>query len=393
MFSNSCVFQILSFSIILCSFFSCQKEEIVNNDVPFHYIEDCNVPLHYGELSLMPETLTKVPYEGNEKLVFSNKETGEEMVFLPKQSGFPTETYQERGASIPCGEETLAMTYDSGNLSLIYSSNQKYGIYIKLSVEAMNRGVDREKPLFYDLLQVQFYNPFFDDNGIFAGTDDCFTNIIGSMRTINESTTFIYDNTGHLSFPQIEHDYTLDGKTYEMVYIANGEKIEKTVYSPTHGLLEFTDLDGQTWSFDRNIYYDDVFAADISLPNADEDIIKLSEIDADLILLDFWASWCAACRVETTNTLVPLYEQYQTKGLEIYSVSIDTDKEEWLKAIEEDEMSWLNVCDFQAYDSPVFEDYQVLGIPTTYLIDEEGKIIAKDLKGEDLVEFVEDYLD
>lgn len=129
------------------------------------------------------------------------------------------------------------------------------------------------------------------------------------------------------------------------------------------------------------------------MPDKSGQLLHLSDIEGELILIDFWASWCGPCRVETEETLKPLYQDYADKGLEILSVSIDTDKAAWQAAIEADGMDWYHASDLQGYSSAVFTDYQIFGIPTIYVLDEEHNILSKNKRGEVLMSFVEQYLD
>ena len=101
------------------------------------------------------------------------------------------------------------------------------------------------------------------------------------------------------------------------------------------------------------------------------------------ILLEFWASWCAPCR-EESPTLVRLYNQYKDKGFEILSVSIDKNTTLWKNAIRQDGYTWENVCDLNGYGGPTAALYTVTAIPNSFLLDKNGKIIAKDLRGKNL---------
>lgn len=101
----------------------------------------------------------------------------------------------------------------------------------------------------------------------------------------------------------------------------------------------------------------------------------IAERGAKLTLIDFWASWCAPCR--TINTaLYPLYFQYKDQGLQIYSFSIDANKEKWIQAIEEDNIPWENFSDLKAMSSPVRKDFSIVVLPTNVLVDESGTIVA-----------------
>ncbi len=114
--------------------------------------------------------------------------------------------------------------------------------------------------------------------------------------------------------------------------------------------------------------------------------LSLTSIKKRLTIIDFWASWCGPCRAENPN-LISLYSKWRDKGLEIISVSIDKveDKDKWLKAIIDDKLTWLQVLDEKG---TVNKDYGVTAIPRTFLIDESGKIVAKDLRGQELNDLV-----
>jgi len=97
-------------------------------------------------------------------------------------------------------------------------------------------------------------------------------------------------------------------------------------------------------------------------------------------LVEFWASWCAPCR-EESPTLVRLYNQYKDKGFTILSVSIDKNTTAWKNAIRQDGYTWGNVCDLDGYGGPTAALYTVTAIPNNFLLDKNGRIIAKNLRG------------
>ena len=125
-------------------------------------------------------------------------------------------------------------------------------------------------------------------------------------------------------------------------------------------------------------------APNIVLQNPKGDTIQLKNLLGKYVLLDFWASWCQPCRMENPN-VVRIYEKYHFQGLEIFSVSLDDKKERWINAIKQDDLSWENHgCDFAGWQSVVATTYKVSSIPATFLLDKKGKIIAKNLRGEEL---------
>ncbi len=124
-------------------------------------------------------------------------------------------------------------------------------------------------------------------------------------------------------------------------------------------------------------------APDFELPDPSGKMVKLSDLRGKYVLIDFWAAWCKPCRQENPN-VVRLYNQYKDKGFEVFGVSLDRTKEDWVKAIADDQLTWTHVSDLKYFNSAAAELYKIEAIPATYMIDPDGKIIARDLRGPSL---------
>ncbi|AQG81347.1 TlpA disulfide reductase family protein [Spirosoma montaniterrae] len=126
-------------------------------------------------------------------------------------------------------------------------------------------------------------------------------------------------------------------------------------------------------------------APEIALTDTSGAVVPLSSLRGKYVLIDFWASWCGPCRNENPN-VVRMYNKFKDKGFSIYSVSLDRpgDREKWVRAIRNDNLTWTHVSDLKFWQSQAAQEYGVQAIPATFLLDKEGKIIAKNLRGEAL---------
>jgi peroxiredoxin len=126
-------------------------------------------------------------------------------------------------------------------------------------------------------------------------------------------------------------------------------------------------------------------APDFSAPNPEGKQVTLSDIKGKVTIVDFWASWCKPCRIENPN-LVKLYDKYHSKGLEIISVSLERGNQKafWIEAIKKDQLNWYNVSNLKFWQDPIAQAYSVNSIPATFILDENGVLIAERLRGAEL---------
>ena len=138
-------------------------------------------------------------------------------------------------------------------------------------------------------------------------------------------------------------------------------------------------------------------APSFTAPSPDGKQLALNDVKGKLTLIDFWASWCKPCRRENPN-VVKVYNKYHSKGLEIISVSLDGSRNQkdpkaaWMKAIEDDKLTWSHVSNLNYFNDPVAKAYNIRSIPATFLLDKDGRIVAKNLRGDALEKKIAEYL-
>jgi peroxiredoxin len=167
---------------------------------------------------------------------------------------------------------------------------------------------------------------------------------------------------------------TIDKDKYMKTYVAVAEKSKKAW--PTSSLAK---------SFAESVEKMKATAIgqpapEIALPNPEGEVVKLSSLKGKYVLVDFWAKWCGPCRQENPN-VVRVYQKYKDKGFTVYGVSLDRRKEDWLQAIQQDGLTWTHVSDLKFWQSEAAKTYNINAIPFSLLLDPNGVIIDKNLRG------------
>jgi peroxiredoxin len=131
-------------------------------------------------------------------------------------------------------------------------------------------------------------------------------------------------------------------------------------------------------------------APEINLPDINGKLFSLKSLRGKYVLIDFWASWCRPCRLENPN-VVKAFNKFSSKNFTILGVSLDREKADWIKAINDDGLYWHQVSDLKFWDAEVVSTYKFEGIPFNVLVDPQGVIVAKDLRGEELIKTLEKF--
>ena len=184
------------------------------------------------------------------------------------------------------------------------------------------------------------------------------------------STFVIVSGMGQMEYEQLKERYNLLGEKAKAS--AQGKAIAAQIAK-----LESTAI-GQ-------------IAPNFTITTPEGESISLYDIKGKVKLIDFWSSWCGPCRGENPH-VVEIYKEYHPKGLEIFGVSLDNNKEAWVKAIADDGLVWKHGSDLKGWQSAPAQLYSVSGIPHTVLLDENNKIIAKNLRGDELKQKIAELL-
>jgi len=221
---------------------------------------------------------------------------------------------------------------------------------------------------------------------IYMSSDRNDTAKINALRKEHQK---IQDETENMEIRFIKEHPDFEISAFQLTYLMKNiskdttqklyDALDENVKTTNHGktVKKFLELSREFKIGDQ--------IADIQLPNVENNYISLSDLKGKYVLVDFWGSGCGPCRMENPN-LLRAYRKYKEKGFEIFGVSMDTNQETWEKTLQSDSMIWINVCDLNGFNSDVALTYNLRYIPRNFLIDQEGIIIAEDLRGNQLEE-------
>lgn len=149
---------------------------------------------------------------------------------------------------------------------------------------------------------------------------------------------------------------------------------------------------GSFWLFSGEVSVgleEDQYFPDLVLTTPAGDPVAISSLKGKVVLVEFWASWSTVCTEENCYYFEPIYEEYKAQGFEVYAVSLDSEHGDWVKGIERDQLPWIQVSDLEGLDSPLTRKFKIDELPATFLLDQEGKIVQRNVDANNLRQYLD----
>jgi peroxiredoxin len=282
--------------------------------------------------------------------------------------------YNQQVVDLIVDKNDLEVNVDGNNASGFFEIKNSPDIELIQKVQGIIRSIDTNPEVAKLNAEFQKANQAGDENKISDLRNQYMTI---ATQTNDKAAELIKNQPASLAVINLLQSNTIDKDQYFGIYIETADKLKKAWPNSSHA-KEFIDMVEKL----KAVAIGQV-APEIALPNPEGQIVKLSSLRGKYVLIDFWAKWCGPCRKENPN-VVRAFQAYKDKGFEVFGVSLDRNKEDWVKAIKEDNLTWTHVSDLKYFQSEAATLYNIQAIPFSVLVDPKGVIIAKNLRGEEL---------
>jgi peroxiredoxin len=304
----------------------------------------------------------------NNKFQFEDKTIAPQMIYLSFDDSKKTEVFVDNSviSILVTNGDNLLFDVSGANLHAEWVS-------IKKDLKGYNDQLDSMYTAYMDAQEV-------DDQEMMDQIDIDYSNT-DSIKSAFVSE-YINNNPSSYLTPYIIAKfklYSADLDELNSMKEGLGEEVDNSIYLTT---INSRILDLEKTKVGIEIQ-------DFSQEDKDGNLINISDLSGQYVLIDFWASWCGPCRGENPN-VVEAYKKYNKKGFTVLGVSLDTDREKWLQAIKDDHLDWQHVSDLKGWKNEVADEFGVKSIPFSILIDPEGNILGKNLRDEELQTFLAD---
>ena len=344
------------------------------------------------QTELDPISLQRIPYLGAERLEFKSNQDQATLIFLPRQSEVKvSENFLIRSLDYRCHQETWQLEYGTRQLEFSYISEEDYVINFSLETEAFQLE-DSELPIFLDVLTIKLLKPIFQSSNQLDRIISCTTKMITSFRDHAQDSVRIKKAYLEQRFIEERLEILPNGEGNRHTYVGKCSGIKELMVDDRGILTQFIDDLKVEWGFQGVLTLDkEVFAA-LSFPNLGDEEVSFRDLPQRLRLIFIWATWSVPSREELLENLSPWYQQFNSPDFEIYAISIDTDREEWKNFVGENQLGGIQVIDERGNNSDLIQQLEIKELPASLLIDQEGKLVGRSLRGEALIQFVESYL-